>query len=264
MMCVQARGRIHLCDFGSSEKLDATTRMVNGLDAVESLQFSATQVEYVAPEVLSHDDYAGSADLWSLGVVLHEMLTGATPFEFAEEEELMHNEETLRAKRVEKIQAHVDGGLTFDPTKSPPSPEAQDLVQKLLSTANGRLDIQGIKQHPFFTSTDWRCPRDIKAPFMPEIASPMCTSMCDCSTSTLDPPLPPMVATTATSCAIYKHKDLAFAGFQYVCPRIDDEIKQQAVDSPKQSVRCACTSLSCSAFSLIPTSLPRNQGLWQH
>lgn len=36
---------------------------------------------YMAPEILNYNKYTDKADLWSIGVILYEMLTGKTPYE---------------------------------------------------------------------------------------------------------------------------------------------------------------------------------------
>jgi serine/threonine protein kinase len=64
-------GRVKLGDFGLSRRLDA-------------LGFAATQCgtpAYVAPSILAGWQYDARVDIWSLGVLTYELLTGALPFQ---------------------------------------------------------------------------------------------------------------------------------------------------------------------------------------
>ena len=45
---------------------------------------------YMAPEVLKEEIYTSKADIWSMGVVLFEMLFGYCPFESSSIAELMN------------------------------------------------------------------------------------------------------------------------------------------------------------------------------
>jgi serine/threonine protein kinase len=63
-------GRIKICDFGCCKKLKRRERT-----------YSITgSLDYLAPEMLSKVGYDFSVDLWGLGILCFELLTGYTPF----------------------------------------------------------------------------------------------------------------------------------------------------------------------------------------
>lgn len=61
---------LKIADFGFARVLDAS-------DMAATVCGSPL---YMAPEILRHERYDGKADLWSLGVILHELLFGRPPF----------------------------------------------------------------------------------------------------------------------------------------------------------------------------------------
>ena len=72
-----------LIDFGSSVDL-------NSKHQKEKLPLSRIvgQPSYMAPEVLK-ESYTEKADMWSLGVMMYELLSGKLPFVAQTDQELM-------------------------------------------------------------------------------------------------------------------------------------------------------------------------------
>jgi serine/threonine-protein kinase len=67
------RERVFLTDFGLVKRLESTTRITRTGHLVGTL-------DYTAPEVFRGEDLDSRADVYSLGCVLYECLTGAVPF----------------------------------------------------------------------------------------------------------------------------------------------------------------------------------------
>ena len=92
---------------------------------------------YVSPEMLRHERYGQSTDLWSLGVILYVILCGFPPF---------YSESTHRL--YEQIKA---GEYDFpSPYWTNISREAKDLVRKLLCVdVSKRYTADQVLQHPW-------------------------------------------------------------------------------------------------------------------
>ncbi|OXB57208.1 hypothetical protein ASZ78_015947 [Callipepla squamata] len=128
-------GHIKLTDFGlSKESVDQEKK---------AYSFCGT-VEYMAPEVVNRRGHNQSADWWSFGVLMFEMLTGTLPFQGKDRNETMNM--ILKAKL---------GMPQFL------SPEAQSLLRMLFKrNPSNRLGagsdgVEEIKRHPFFSTVDW-------------------------------------------------------------------------------------------------------------
>jgi len=70
---ITSRGQVKILDFGVA-KLAGEARLTDTGVSVGTLQ-------YMAPEQASADPVDSRADLWAVGVLIYEMLTGASPFQ---------------------------------------------------------------------------------------------------------------------------------------------------------------------------------------
>ncbi|KAM3143747.1 hypothetical protein pb186bvf_004243 [Paramecium bursaria] len=117
--------------------------------------------DYIAPEVFGKGGYSETADWWSLGAILFEMLVGYPPF-FSEDPSSTC-QKIINWKRTLVI-----------PPEAKLSPAATDLITRLMTDANNRLGVNGvneIKAHPFFTGIDWKKLREKGSPYTPEVKS---------------------------------------------------------------------------------------------
>ena len=117
--------KIKLCDFGWAKELTLENRST----------FCGT-IEYMAPEIVGSENYDYSVDIWSLGILLYELLYGHSPFKANNTKNVILN-----------IKTHE---LTYDDNNKKISNSCKDLIQKLLDgNPQKRLKIKDILEHPF-------------------------------------------------------------------------------------------------------------------
>jgi serine/threonine protein kinase len=91
-------GHMVLSDLGMS------TRLRNG----ERASRVCGTVQYMSPEMLTQQEYGFMSDLWSYGVLLHEMTTGFTPLDIRGDKPSDTEEErSTGANNVERIVAEI-------------------------------------------------------------------------------------------------------------------------------------------------------------
>ncbi|XXG55471.1 hypothetical protein AAC387_Pa03g3134 [Persea americana] len=122
--------------------------------------------DYLAPEILLGIAHGTTADWWSVGVILFELIVGIPPFN-AEHPQLVFDNILNRKICWPRVPEEM-------------SYEAQDLIDKLLTEdPNQRLGAKGaseVKQHLFFKDINWDTLARQKAAFVPASDSALDTS----------------------------------------------------------------------------------------
>ncbi|XP_031312549.1 ribosomal protein S6 kinase alpha-2 isoform X10 [Camelus dromedarius] len=195
-------GHIKITDFGlSKEAIDHDKR---------AYSFCGT-IEYMAPEVVNRRGHTQSADWWSFGVLMFEMLTGSLPFQGKDRKETMAL--ILKAKL---------GMPQFLST------EAQSLLRALFKRnpcnrlGAGIDGVEEIKRHPFFITIDWNklYRKEIKPPFKPAVGRPEDTFHFDPEFTARTPTDSPGVPPSANAHHLFR-------GFSFVASSLVQEPSQQ-------------------------------------
>ncbi|NWX87954.1 KS6A2 kinase, partial [Nothoprocta ornata] len=195
-------GHIKITDFGlSKEAIDHDKR---------AYSFCGT-IEYMAPEVVNRRGHTQSADWWSFGVLMFEMLTGSLPFQGKDRKETM--------ALILKAKLGMPQFLSI---------EAQSLLRALFKrNPSNRLGagfdgVEEIKRHPFFATIDWNklYRKEIKPPFKPAVGRPEDTFHFDPEFTSRTPTDSPGVPPSANAHHLFR-------GFSFVASNLVQEPAQQ-------------------------------------
>ncbi|KAM9234162.1 ribosomal protein S6 kinase alpha-2 isoform 3-T3 [Dugong dugon] len=195
-------GHIKITDFGlSKEAIDHDKR---------AYSFCGT-IEYMAPEVVNRRGHTQSADWWSFGVLMFEMLTGSLPFQGKDRKETM--------ALILKAKLGMPQFLSL---------EAQSLLRALFkrnpcNRLGAGLDgVEEIKRHPFFMTVDWNklYRKEIKPPFKPAVGRPEDTFHFDPEFTSRTPTDSPGVPPSANAHHLFR-------GFSFVASSLVQEHSQQ-------------------------------------
>lgn len=142
--------------------------------------------DYFAPEVVQHTGMTRAVDWWTLGVLVHELLSGHAPFEAKDP--------------METYQKIVQGvsRVKFPYNKEGKAPHAQDLVENLLkSLPTERLPMKpggigNLKSHRWFNNFDWNAMANLSlpAPYLPKVKNASDISNFKVHESDMPPQLP--------------------------------------------------------------------------
>eukprot|EP00730_Choanoeca_flexa_P009569 TRINITY_DN12673_c1_g1_i1.p1 TRINITY_DN12673_c1_g1~~TRINITY_DN12673_c1_g1_i1.p1 ORF type:complete len:962 (+),score=253.39 TRINITY_DN12673_c1_g1_i1:137-2887(+) len=218
-------GRLKLADFGSNAQLDD-----NGL-VKGQIDIPVGTAQYMSPEVTqfrsSYGRYGKSCDIWSLGIMLHEMLTEDVPFD--------HESRIQLYKLINECQLNQQALAHL-------SESAQDLIKRLLTVdptqrlGCGGNGIADIKAHAWFKGhIDWDAPDS----FMPVYVPPK-----DEDASTVEEPS----AQTACDVKAERHQSSDVSE-----PQQDDGVDQEPVIGlAQQEVQ------PCQADLMSQSTVPRS------
>lgn len=133
---VDLAGHLRIGDFGMSkcdfEEEDFTTSICGS-------------PEYMAPEIIDNQHYNFSADFYSIGAILYELLTGVPPY-YNETQENEH-------RRLQLMKS-----MAIDFSKATEDPYLQQLLANLLHPEPDRRisNFQEIKNSPWLSGIDWK------------------------------------------------------------------------------------------------------------
>nr|XP_011449472.2 serine/threonine-protein kinase ULK2 isoform X3 [Crassostrea gigas] len=118
--------RLKIADFGFARFLN---------DGVMAATLCGSPM-YMAPEVIMSLQYCAKADLWSIGTIVFQCLTGKAPFQAQTPQQLKHFYEK---------HAELKPNIPKDT-----SPELRDLLLKMLKrNAKDRIEFEDFFKHPF-------------------------------------------------------------------------------------------------------------------
>ncbi|XP_010765529.1 serine/threonine-protein kinase N2-like [Notothenia coriiceps] len=158
--------------------------------------------EFLAPEVLTDDNYTRAVDWWGMGVLIFEMLVGESPFPGEDEEEVFDS--------IVNDDVHYPGSLP---------PDAVCIIKKLLKRnplkrlGAGERDANEVKGEKFFETIDWEAllAKTAKPPFLPSIKESMDVGNFDSEFTQLQPILSP----PAKPFILSAEQQEAFADFDF-------------------------------------------------
>ena len=122
---------IKIADFGFARKVDKNM-LLNTL---------CGSPMYMAPEIINKQDYSIKSDLWSVGVIIYQMIYGRVPFEVS--------------NFVQLIKKINNEKISFEDKKIKISSLGLDLIQHLLQVdVEKRISWDAFFYHPWFTHDD--------------------------------------------------------------------------------------------------------------
>jgi len=158
-LLLDASGYVKLTDFGFSKKL---------APGEKSWTFCGTP-EYVAPEIITNKSHDHRADIWSIGILMYELLNGIPPFSKKNNSSSQVYTEILKGMKVVRFPMYM-------------AATAVELIRQLCRLSpSQRPSLAITRKYMWFAGMDWTGleNRTLTPPHLPKIAGSTDTSNFD-------------------------------------------------------------------------------------
>jgi len=159
-LLLDSSGYVKITDFGFARQLESGER---------AWTFCGTP-EYVAPEVITNKSHDTRADIWSLGILVFELLTGTPPFTGKKKDgQTSVYPEILKGMRAVNFPSCI-------------SAAASEVIRQCCRlAANQRPSLSILKHFIWFSGLDWSglAERSLPPPQIPRLSGPLDSSNFD-------------------------------------------------------------------------------------
>jgi len=161
-LLLDSSGYVKLTDFGFAKQID--------LGAGERAWTFCGTPEYVAPEVITNKSHDTRADIWSLGILVFELLTGTPPF----------NGKKKGGQNT--VYPEILKGMRTVAFPQSISASASEIIRQCCRlSANQRPSLAILKHFMWFAGFDWArlADRSLPPPRVPSLKGPLDSSNFD-------------------------------------------------------------------------------------
>jgi len=166
----------HLADLQELPALHEHSPVLPQMNRRAQLRSSVGTPQYMSPEVYM-GEYTHKADLWSLGIIMHECLVGVVPFDAW----MMQGSDSINIMKYKILQWNhfFPEILARGRQKGYVNDLAASLLVNIICDEGHRYGAPQIRAHPFFRGLNFNNLHDLAPPFVPQITSPADTSCFD-------------------------------------------------------------------------------------